>query len=130
MAVTPDYRERVEQQLAAVVPALKTKSMFGGVGVYSHSLFFALLDNDRLYFKVDESNRGDFEALGMGPFRPFPDPSYVMQYYEVPTSILDDPIQLGAWVAKAIDVAQRKGKRRSANRQRRPPRPPHRRRKT
>jgi len=27
--------------------------MFGGVGLYCDGLFFALLDDDRLYFKID-----------------------------------------------------------------------------
>jgi DNA transformation protein len=36
---------------------------------------------DTLYFKVDESNRPEFEARGMGPFRPYGEDGEVMQYY-------------------------------------------------
>jgi len=34
--------------------------MFGGVGIYCGDLFFGLIDDDTLYFKVDDSNRSDF----------------------------------------------------------------------
>src|SRR5262245_44027950 len=115
MAVSSNYREGIEDRLGAVVPALKLKAMFGGVGVYSGAAFFALLDNDTLYFKVNDSNRGDFEAAGTGPFRPFPDkPDYVMQYYEVPAQILDNSKFLREWAAKAIAVAKSKPRKKSS----------------
>jgi DNA transformation protein len=87
--------------------------LFGGVGIYAGDVFFALIDDDTLFFKVDDSNRRDFEAKGMGPFRPFGDDRDKMQYYEVPADLLDDPQALRPWAAKAIAVAVRKkGKRR------------------
>jgi len=76
--------------------------MFGGVGIYSGDLFFALIANDALYFKVDDSNRGDFEARGMGPFRPYGENGETMQYYQV----AEDPLR--PWAEKAIAVAGRK----------------------
>lgn len=88
--------------------------MFGGVGIYAGDLFFALIADDTLYFKVDDSNRPDFEARGMGPFRPFGEDGEVMQYYRVPEELLDDPEPLGAWAEKAILVARRaKGRARN-----------------
>ena len=82
--------------------------MFGGVGIYSGDLFFALLANDTLYLKVDDSNRPDFEARGMGPFLPFGDERDKMQYYEVPADLLEDPDALRPWAEKAIAVAAKK----------------------
>jgi DNA transformation protein len=107
MAVTPSYRAFVLDQLGRVAPAVSGRSMFGGVGIYTGDLFFALIGNDTLYFKVDASNRPDFEAVGMGPFRPFGEGGEVMQYYEIPPDVLDEPEALRAWVEKAIDVARR-----------------------
>ncbi|HYH80466.1 MAG TPA: TfoX/Sxy family protein [Longimicrobium sp.] len=106
MAVTTEYREFVLEQFGRVVPAVTSRSMFGGVGIYSDGLFFALLDNDNAYLKVDDSNRGDFEAVGMGPFNPFDDPTMVMQYYELPADLLEDADALSPWLHKAIDVAR------------------------
>jgi DNA transformation protein len=81
--------------------------MFGGVGLYAGELFFALIDDDTLYLKVDGSNRGDFEARGMGPFRPFGEEGEVMQYYELPAELLEEPEELRSWAEKAIEVARR-----------------------
>jgi DNA transformation protein len=89
--------------------------MFGGVGIYASDLFFGLIDDDTLYLKVDDSTRVRFEERGMGPFRPGGDQSEVMQYYEVPEDLLEDPEALRPWVDSAIGVA-RNARRRKARR--------------
>jgi DNA transformation protein len=81
--------------------------MFGGVGIYASELFFALLDDDTLYFKVDDTTRPGFEARGMAAFRPYGEEGEVMQYYEVPAEVLEEPEELGAWAQAAIEVARR-----------------------
>ena len=103
MAVSQSYREFVLEQLGRVTP-VTGKSMFGGVGIYAHGLFFALMAEDRLYFKVDDATRPDFEQRGMEPFRPFGEES-AMGYYEVPADVVEDVAQLERWVKRAIDVA-------------------------
>lgn len=80
------------------------KRMFGGVGIYSQGLFFALIAEDRLYFKVDDSTRPVYERLGMEPFRPFGEDG-AMGYYEVPADMVEDTVQLAPWMYKAIAVA-------------------------
>ena len=87
--------------------------MFGGVGIYSGDLFFALIADDTLYFKVDDSTRPDFVARGMGPFRPFGDGGETMQYYQIPEDLLEDPDALRPWAEKAVAIARSKPKRRS-----------------
>ena len=104
MGFTPAYRERVEELLSAVAP-ITTKPMFGGVGIYSEGLFFALIAEDKLYFKVDDSNLGDFEAAGMEPFYPYDSPK-PMKYWELPPSVLENEKELAPWVDKAIRVAE------------------------
>jgi len=83
--------------------------MFGGVGIYSQGLFFALIANDVLYLKVDDLNRADFEAAGKGPFHPVGEKP--MGYYELPGELLEDPEELRPWVMKALEVARRKRSR-------------------
>src|SRR5256885_10287961 len=103
MAVSESYRDFVLEQLGRVTP-VTAKSMFGGVGIYARGLFFALIAEDRLYFKVDDSTRPDFERLGMEPFQPFEQESS-LGYYEVPADVLEDAGQLALWMRRAIDVA-------------------------
>jgi len=107
MPVSDEYMTYVIDQLDAVGP-VQASRMFGGAGLYLDGLFFALIADDVLYFKVDGSNRPDFEAAGMGPFQPFPDKPNIMQYYEVPIEVLENRDTLREWAQKALDVARRK----------------------
>src|SRR5262245_55875325 len=111
MAVSATYRAYVLEQLGRNTRGLRARNLFGGVGIYAGEFFFALMDDDTLYLKVDESNRPDFEAIGMGPFRPFGEGGEVMQYYEVSAEILEDPDLLAGWTEKAIAVARRARKK-------------------
>jgi len=70
MAVSASFRTFALEQLGRDIRGVRGRSMFGGVGVYAGERFFALIDDDTLYFKVDDTTRPDFEARGMGPFRP------------------------------------------------------------
>jgi DNA transformation protein len=108
MAVSPEYRAFVLEQLGRVAP-VTSRPMFGGVGVYSDGLFFALIAGETLYLKVDDSNRGDFDAIGMGPFHPF-DGDKPMGYYELRADLLEDADALRPWIHKAVDVARRSRK--------------------
>jgi DNA transformation protein len=108
--VSREFREYVLEQLGRVAP-VTARAMFGAVGIYSGGLFFALIDDDAVYLKVDDTNRPGFEAAGMGPFRPYGDESHVMQYYELPAELLEDPDRLRPWMHGALDVARRKRRR-------------------
>jgi DNA transformation protein and related proteins len=116
MPVSSSFRTFIVDQLSRVVPRVRTRSMFGGVGIYAGELFFALIADDTLYFKVDESNRADFEARRMGPFRPYGDSGEAMGYYQVPDELLDDPETLRPWAEKAIAVAAPKRVKRARRR--------------
>ncbi len=107
MPVSDEYLTYVVDQLECVGP-VQARRMFGGAGLYCNGLFFAIVADDVLYFKVDDSNRPDYESAGMGAFRPFPDKSNVMQYYEVPIEALENRDTLYDWARKALDVAERK----------------------
>lgn len=106
MAVSNDYERYVLEQLVELGD-VQTRRMFGGVGLYHDTLFFALIDDDVLYFKVDESSRVDYVARGMKPFCPYPNkPGYEMGgYYQVPADVLEEPSDLVAWARRSCDVA-------------------------
>jgi DNA transformation protein and related proteins len=108
VAVTPGFRAFALDQLGRVTAGIRARAMFGGVGVYAGDLFFALLDDDRLFLKVDDTNRPDFETLGLGPFRPGGEDGEVMQYYELSADLLEDVDTLRPWVEKSLAAARRK----------------------
>lgn len=112
MSVNPSFRAHVLEQLARAAPNIRARSMFGGVGIYSAELFFALIDEDTVYFKVDDSNRAMFAAQGISPFEPYGPGGGSMQYYAVPEAVLEDPEELQGWVEGALAVARQKKVRR------------------
>jgi DNA transformation protein len=109
MAVSVSFRTYLLEQLGQVRP-VTCRPMFGGLCFFVEGRAFALVAGDTLYFKVDDSNRPDFVAAGMGPFLPFEDPEKPMQYYQLPEEVLEDPDQLGPWMIKAIAVAAKAAK--------------------
>jgi DNA transformation protein and related proteins len=114
MSVTHGYREYITGQLAGLA-GLSTRRMFGGIGLYAGESFFALIDDDVLFFKVDDANRGDYLARGMQAFRPFPDkPS--MSYFQVPPEVIEEAEELTRWARRSVEVAQRAAVKKSAPR--------------
>lgn len=111
MAVSASFRTLVLDQLGRVVPSVRAKGMFGGVGLYAGELFFALIADDVLYLKTDDATRAAFEARGMGPFRPYGPEGPPMHYYQLPEDVLEDAEALRPWVDDAIGVARRAKRR-------------------
>ena len=112
MPVTDSFRDYVLEQLEQCARQIRAKRMFGAVGIYSGEYFFAVIDDDRVYFKVDDQTRPRFEAEGMEPCRPYGDSLAAIKYYEVPPGALESPDDLRAWVRDAVAVAQRAATRR------------------
>lgn len=105
MTVSDDFQRYVLDQLVEL-GGVQPRRMFGGIGLYHDTLFFALIDDDVLYFKVGTTNREAYVARGMKPFCPFPEqPTYEMGYYEVPADVLEEPAELAAWARKSCEVA-------------------------
>ena len=108
MPVTDSYIEFVKELLAEFAP-LRIKRMFGGAGVYSGELFFAILVEDELYLKVDDTTRPDYERRGLHPFtyQMKNGRTSTMSCYPVPADVLEDPQELSRWVRAALETAAR-----------------------
>lgn len=106
MSISARYLDYVLDQLQIIGP-VRARRMFGGSGLYSQDVFFGLIADDVLYFKVDDSNRSAYTARGSQPFRPVAnDPSAVsLSYYQVPEDVLEDPDELKTWARKSIAIA-------------------------
>lgn len=107
MTVSADYLAYVLDQLSEL-GGVSSRRMFGGAGLYCDEFFFGLISDDTLYLRVDDSNRGDYTARGMQPFRPYADrPQLSMSYYEVPAEVLEDARELGLWASRSVAAARR-----------------------
>jgi len=113
MPVSDGYLTYVLDQLRPLVSGLRVRRMFGAVGLYATDLFFAIVDDDILYLKVDDSTRPEYEARGMPPFRPF-ELHASMNYSQLPEEILEGRDALQLWVQRSLDVARAAKRARSA----------------
>ncbi|WP_172273895.1 TfoX/Sxy family protein [Caulobacter sp. RHG1] len=106
MAVSSDYLDFLVEQLAPL-GRITTRRMFGGAGIYANGLFFALIADDVLYLKGDETLKAEFEAAGAQIFDPFGD-GKTLNYWSAPAEALDDQEILIDWARKSLEVAARK----------------------
>jgi DNA transformation protein and related proteins len=105
MSVGAAFLQYVLEQLERL-RGVRQRRMFGGVGLYCDDVFFGLIDDDTLYFKVDDTTRPDYESRGMQPLRPFKDkPEVSMTYYTVPADVLDDAEELVSWARRSVSIA-------------------------
>lgn len=103
MATSPELAEEICALIGRYHP-LRPKKMFGGVGIFSEESgnMFAIISSDNiLYFKVDDTNRADYEQVEAEQFHRMP-------YFQLPESLLnDDEGELRDWVIKSAAVAGR-----------------------
>jgi DNA transformation protein len=105
MPVSSHYLDYVREQLAGL-GGVSSRRMFGGAGLYCDEFFFALVDNDTLYLRVNDANRADYTSRGMSQFRPYPDsPQLSMSYFEIPADVLEDAAELVAWARRSVAAA-------------------------
>ncbi len=116
IAKTTQYLDFLLEQFEPL-GEIRARAMFGGFGIYCDQVFFAIVGGGSLYLKADDVNRAEFEAQGLQPFRPFETGTMVMQYYQAPAEMFEDPEMLKRWAGGALQAgvrAQAKKKKRSA----------------
>lgn len=105
MSVSAEYRTFIQDQLDGFGP-VTVRAMFGGGGVFHDGVMFGLIADETLYFKIDDTNREDFEAEGSEPFvYAKDDKSVEMSYWRVPERLYEDADEMTAWARKAFAVA-------------------------
>lgn len=82
---------------------IEEKQMFGGYGLYLEDIFFAIINDDRLYFKTSQESRKKYEEAGMEPFQPS-EKQTLISYYEVPVFVLEDQKLLCEWASDSIQA--------------------------
>lgn len=108
MAVSEDFAARIAELLEGLGP-IRTRRMFGGLGVYSDDLMFGLAFGETLYLKADDETRPAFEAAGSAPF------TYAMKdgssaslrYWSLPDEAADDPEAAARWARLAVEAVLR-----------------------
>ena len=110
MPVSGAFAEHARELLGGLGP-IRTKRMFGGVGVYCDDVMFALLDDDDLYLKTDDLNRSEFEAAGSEPFViGMKGRTERTSYWRIPAEASEDPEEALRWARLGLEAALRKRK--------------------
>ena len=109
MAVSKDFIAYV-QELLAPLGVIRTKRMFGAAGVYVDELFFAVIDDDALYFRVDDEIEPAFRAAGSAPFvfRSHDGQEMKLNFWRAPAEAMEGPEEVEPWARMSIDAALRK----------------------
>jgi len=103
------FKEFVLDQLGGL-PEVGARAMFGAHGLYQADRFFGILDEGRLFFKVNERSRAAYVARGMGPFTyESRGRTLTMEYYEVPPEVLENAAELVEWARQALPATRRPG---------------------
>jgi DNA transformation protein len=107
MAVPPGFATYCAELLAGA-GEVRTRRMFGGVGLYIDDVFVALIAGDTLYLKADDETRPRFQAAGCRPFEySAKDKQATMGYWTVPPDAMDSPALMQPWARMAHEAALR-----------------------
>ncbi|HJU99091.1 MAG TPA: TfoX/Sxy family protein [Burkholderiaceae bacterium] len=106
--VSPDFLSYLADVLAPL-GSVRSKRMFGGVGIYIDELFCAIIDDDCLYFKADDDNEAQFLAARCAPFTYQKQGDVcALRYYRVPDEAMDDASDMLRWARLGMAAALRK----------------------
>ncbi len=104
----------IVEEVLREVPGITCRRMFDGWGLWKDGVFFGLIHDGRLYFKVDDQSKSEYESASSKPFiyKTFKGKKFVtLSYWEVPASIVDDAIEIVPWVTAAYEAALRSKKK-------------------
>ena len=63
-----EFADYILNDLLIDIEGITAKRMFRGYGIYQHGIIFALIANDELYFKVDDTNKHQYQKYHSKPF--------------------------------------------------------------
>ena len=106
-----DFMVYVRDEVLRGIVGIAIKPMFSGFGFYQRGKIFAIIAQGKLFFKVGNGNRKQYEQAGSQPF------VYTMKgkekslgYWELPTEIMENPIDIQTWINASLAIHGEKGK--------------------
>lgn len=120
MPVSNAFLEMLHEVLAPL-GRISARRMFGGASLYCDGLLFALIADDELFLKADETSKHRYEDEGMEPFTYEGKTGPVsMSYWRAPDRLFDDGDAMLEFVREALQAAARAA---AAKRRSKAPRP-------
>jgi DNA transformation protein len=94
-------------ELLAPLGRTSSRRMFGGHALYIDGLCMALIIQDTLYLKVDDSSRPLAERAGCRPFTydTKTGERHALGYYTAPEEAMESPAEMTPWARRALAAA-------------------------
>ncbi|MDP1701635.1 MAG: TfoX/Sxy family protein [Aestuariivirga sp.] len=108
MSVSASFKEFLIEQMAGFGP-VTIRPMFGGAGVMRDGFMFALIDDEVLYLKADDTTKAAFVAENLSQFTYMSKGGKMMEmaYWRIPERCLDDSDEMTIWCRTAYGAAQK-----------------------
>ena len=85
-----------------------TRPMMGVATVYLDGVIFAVIDDERIWFKADAASDARWDAAGCGRFTfESAEGTKSLNYRAAPDDVYDDADALRDWAALALEAGQR-----------------------
>jgi len=105
MTVSSYFTLHAVERMASVAP-VSYRRIFNGYGIYHHGVQFAIIINDRLYFRADNFSRDLYLAKKMSAFQPCAMVTLEPSFFQLPEDVLNHPPELMYWMRIAVEAAQ------------------------
>lgn len=105
MTVSNHFLLHAVESMSHVAP-VSYRRIFNGYGIYHHGVQFAIVINDRLYFRADDYSRSLYTAKRMTAFLPSTIETGESNFFQLPDDVLTHPAELIFWMRIAVEAAQ------------------------
>lgn len=108
MAKQPSYVAYILEEALIDVPGLSARPMFGAYGMYKDGIFFAIIEDDELFFKVNDETVHEYIKRNSKQFTYGLKNGEIskMNYWKVPDEILEDREEIVSWIERSVQVAR------------------------
>ena len=107
MPVSKQFVDHTLDLLSGVGP-VEARAMFGGYGIYFKGGMFALLDDEALFIKVDDTTKLRFENAGCKQWvYPSPKGPMAMGYFSPPDAAMEDAEAMLPWAKLGVEASAR-----------------------
>jgi len=105
MTVSNHFLLHAVESMSHVAP-VSYRRIFNGFGIYHQGVQFAIVINERLYFRADDYSRSLYIAKRMTAFLPSTIETGESNFFQLPDDVLSHPAELIFWMRIAVEAAQ------------------------
>lgn len=105
MSVSQPALSRALHHLSQVAPVYYRR-IFAGIGLYHQEHLFAIMADDRIYFRVDDDSRQPYLDRAMSALQPRGVGLWDSHFYQLPEAVLENSSELLYWMRAAVEVSQ------------------------